>query len=153
MSQVKSSNLQADLTQNMKSNKDSMSDAVPKIDNTKFDRMGVWVTGLCALHCLLLPLFISVIPFIASSFVASAWFERTILSVSILVGFVALLIGFNQYHRQLYPMYSLTLGGLIYWNKDMFGHAYEPLAILLGAVFIIAAHLVNLRLCRKCKTC
>ena len=100
-----------------------------------------------------MPIIIPLVPLIASTFVASVWFERTILTFSILVGFVALFIGFHQYHRQLYPLYSLTLGGLIYWNKDIFGHSFEPFTIALGALFIIAAHIANLRLCKKCKTC
>lgn len=124
-----------------------------QLNNTKLDRLGVWITSLCAFHCLALPLLIPMAPLIASSFVASAWFERTILSFSILVGFAALFIGFHQYHRQLYPLYSLTLGGLIYWNKHMFGEAYEPLTIAVGALFIIGAHIANLRLCKKCKQC
>lgn len=127
--------------------------APTKLNNTKLDRLGVWITSLCALHCLLLPILIPLAPLIASSFVASQWFERTILTFSILVGFAALFIGFHQYHRQLYPIYSLTLGGLIYWNKHMFGESYEPFVVALGAVFIIGAHLANLRLCRKCKKC
>lgn len=122
-------------------------------NNSKLDRLGVWLTSLCALHCLLLPILIPLAPLIASSFVAEAWFERVILSASILVGFAALFIGFHKYHRQLYPIYSLVLGALIYWNKHMFGEAYEPLIIAVGAFLIIAAHLANLRLCRKCKKC
>ncbi|MFB0911873.1 MAG: MerC domain-containing protein, partial [Glaciecola sp.] len=49
--------------------------------------------------------------------------------------------------------YSLTLGGLIYWNKDIFGHEYEPFTIAIGAFLIIAAHVTNIRLCKSCKSC
>jgi len=122
-------------------------------NNSKLDRLGVWITSLCALHCLLLPVLIPLAPLVASSFVASDWFERSILSFSILVGFAALFIGFHKYHRQLYPIYSLVLGGLIYWNKDMFGEEYEPITIAVGAVLIIAAHVINLHLCKNCKKC
>lgn len=124
-----------------------------RINNRSLDRLGVWITSLCAVHCLALPLLLPLAPLIASSFVASAWFERAILSFSILVGFAALFIGFAQYHRQLYPLYSLTLGGLIYWNKGMFGDAYEPITVAVGALLIIAAHITNLKLCKKCKSC
>lgn len=126
---------------------------VERINNSKLDRLGVWITSVCALHCLLLPILIPLAPLVASSFVAEAWFERVILSASILVGFAALFIGFHQYHRQLYPIYSLTLGALIYWNKHAFGEAFEPLTIAVGATFIIGAHIANLRLCKKCKQC
>ena len=45
------------------------------------------------------------------------------------------------------------MGGLIYWNKDIFGHHYEPLTIGVGAILIIAAHFINLKLCRECTDC
>lgn len=122
-------------------------------NNSRLNRFGMWLTSVCALHCLLLPVLIPLAPLIASNFVASEWFERGILSFSILIGFAALFIGFHQYHRQLYPIYSLVLGALIYWNKHMFGEAYEPITIAVGALLIIAAHVANLRLCKKCKTC
>ncbi|WP_315853253.1 MerC domain-containing protein [Alteromonas oceanisediminis] len=117
------------------------------------DKLGIWVSGLCALHCLALPLLLPILPFVASSFVAEVWFERTILSLSILVGATALLIGFYRHHRQRYPLFALAAGAAIYWNKDIFGEAYEPITIALGAGLIIAAHLMNLRLCRTCRTC
>lgn len=124
-----------------------------KINNRALDKVGVWVSAMCAVHCLFLPLLLPALPILASSFVAQHWFEHSILSISIIIGFASLFIGFKQYHRQLYPMYSLSLGALVYWNKDIFGVAYEPYTIAIGAGLIIGAHLVNLRLCRQCKAC
>ncbi len=123
------------------------------LDTKRLDKLGVWITSLCALHCLALPLLLPIAPLIASSFFADAWFELAILSFSVVIGFAALFIGFHQYHRQLYPIYSLVAGALIYWNKDVFGHDFEPLTIAIGAILIIGAHLLNLRLCRRCKGC
>ena len=117
------------------------------------DQVGVWLTSLCALHCIALPVILPLIPMLAGSFFAEEWFERTVLLLSIAVGFVALLIGFYKYHRQLYPLYSLAMGGFIYWQKDMFGHHLEPLVVTIGAVLIIAAHIINMRLCKACKGC
>lgn len=121
--------------------------------NLVLDRLGVWVSSLCALHCLLLPLLLPIAPLVASSVFAEQWFERMILSFSILVGFAALFVGFHKYHRQMYPLYSLVLGALIYWNKNIFGHEYEPFTIAIGAVLIVAAHYTNMRLCKSCKVC
>ncbi|TDF35703.1 MerC domain-containing protein [Alteromonadaceae bacterium M269] len=117
------------------------------------DRVGIWTSSLCALHCLLLPILVPLVPLVAGTFFAEAWFERTILSMSMIIGFWALLSGYQRYHRRLYPLFSLLLGGLIYWNKDMFGEAYEPFTIAIGAMLIVASHLINLRLCQSCKTC
>lgn len=134
-------------------NKESTLEGKQALNNRLLDKIGVWVSAMCALHCILLPIMIPAIPLIATSFVAQGWFEGSILTFSIIIGFAALFIGFKQYHRQIYPMYSLSLGALIYLNKDMFGHAYEPYTIAVGAGFIIAAHLINLKLCRQCKSC
>jgi hypothetical protein len=117
------------------------------------DKLGIWISGGCALHCLLLPLLLPVLPLVASSFFAEAWFERTILSLSLIIGLTALLLGFFKYHRQLYPLSALIAGGVIYWHKDLFGEAYEPITVAVGATLIIAAHVINLKLCRACKAC
>lgn len=117
------------------------------------DRVGIWTSSLCALHCLLLPILIPLVPLVAGTFFAEAWFERTILSLSMIIGFWALLSGYQRYHRRLYPLFSLLLGGLIYWNKDMFGEAFEPITITIGAMLIVASHVINLRLCQSSKAC
>ena len=117
------------------------------------DKIGIWTSSLCAVHCLILPALLPVIPFLGASIFAEHWFEKTILSLSMIIGFWALLTGFYRYHRQLYPLYSLLLGGLIYWNKDMFGHDFEPYTVTAGAVLIVASHLLNIRLCKSCQTC
>jgi hypothetical protein len=133
---------------------DSVDTAVePETKNVVLDRLGIWLSSLCALHCLLLPILLPIAPLVASSVFAEVWFERLILTFSILVGFAALFVGFHKYHRQMYPLYSLVLGGLIYWNKDIFGHQYEPFTIAIGAFLIVAAHFTNMRLCKSCKTC
>lgn len=113
----------------------------------------MWTTSLCAVHCLLLPIMILLLPYVGESFFAQNWFERSILSLSMFVGFWALLSGFYRYHRKLYPFYSLVLGGIIYWNKDMFGAAYEPFTIAIGALLIVGAHVVNLKLRQSWQEC
>jgi hypothetical protein len=150
--QVKSSDIAVDANEANISENDKVMEK-PSLNNRVLDKLGVWVSAMCALHCILLPVLLPALPLLASSFVAQEWFERSILTISIAIGFAALLIGFKQYHRQLYPLYSLSLGAVIYWNKHMFGEAYEPITITVGAAFIIAAHLINLKLCRQCKSC
>ena len=125
----------------------------PRTKNVILDRIGIWGSSLCALHCLLLPLLLPIAPLVASSIFAEVWFEKLILTFSILVGFAAMFVGFHKYHRQMYPLYSLVLGALIYWNKDIFGHQYEPFTIAIGAFLIISAHLTIMRLCKNCTSC
>lgn len=117
------------------------------------DKLGMITAALCAVHCVLLPFLLPALPLIASSFFAEEWFEQTMLSLSILIGFWAIIGGFYRYHRKLYPVYLLVLGGLVYLNKGMFGHELEPWILSIGAALIVAAHFTNLKLCRSCKAC
>ena len=130
-----------------------MSDIQNTDNPTKLDRLGIWISSLCALHCLALPLLLPLIPLIGSTIFAQIWFERTILSISMLIGAVALLNGAIRYHGQFYPLGLLFSGGIIYWFKDIFGHDFEPFTIAVGAMLIVAGHWINMRLCRQCQCC
>lgn len=121
----------------------------PVENPSTLDRLGIWISSLCALHCLALPL----LPLLASSMFGEVWFERTILTLSLCIGAVALISGWVKYHGQAYPLVMLFAGGLIYWHKDVLGESYEPFTIAVGAGLIVAAHWINMRLCRKCKCC
>lgn len=109
------------------------------------DKAGIWVTTLCALHCLLLPVIVPMLSVIGLGFIGATILERTILGASLLVGAIALSQGVRR-HRQVYPVVLLIAGGTLYWFKDLFGASMEPWIILLGASLIVAAHWINLRL-------
>lgn len=115
------------------------------------DKLGIWASGLCALHCVSLPVLLPVAPLIGASFFAQDWFEHAILVTSLIVGFWAMLSGYYRYHRQTYPLLSIAAGGMIYWNKDILGETWEPLTVAIGAFLIIFAHLANQRLSTKVK--
>ncbi len=115
----------------------------------QLDRFGIWISSLCAVHCLLLPVLLPLVPLIGATFFAELWFERLILSASLIVGGWALLSGYYRYHHQPLPLVALASGGIIYWNKDVFGEQYEPFTIAVGAMLLIVAHLWNLRLCNQ----
>jgi len=117
------------------------------------DKVGIAMTSLCAIHCIMLPVLLPVLPL----FGLTAWhnhaLERGILLASMVLGFVTIFAGFHRYHKKLHPFYSLFLGGFIYWNKDVFGVEYEHAILIIGAAFVVLAHVLNLRLCNHCHSC
>lgn len=115
------------------------------VPQQSLDKAGIWVTTLCALHCLLLPVIVPMLSVIGLGFIGSTILERTILGASLLVGAIALSQGVRR-HRRVYPVGLLIAGGTLYWFKDLFGGSMEPWIILLGAGLIVTAHWVNLRL-------
>ncbi|CAB0151796.1 hypothetical protein PSI9734_02161 [Pseudidiomarina piscicola] len=112
------------------------------------DRTGMWVTTLCALHCLLLPVILPMLSLMGLSFIGEELLERVILGTSIALGLVALVMGMRK-HFRVYPLLLLIAGGVIYWHKDSLGEVGEPIIILTGAALIVAAHWVNLKLTRQ----
>jgi hypothetical protein len=121
----------------------------PTNNPSELDRLGIWISGLCAVHCLAIPL----LPLVAASVFGEVWFERMILSLSLFIGSIALLSGAIKYHGKYYPLALLATGGLIYWNKGLLGDSFEPITITVGAFLIILGHGINMRLCRKCRCC
>ena len=115
------------------------------------DKIGIAVTSLCALHCLLLPALIPILPLIGADFMAAEAFEDGVLLLTMVLGFVALYSGFSRYHQQVYPFVLLFCGGFVYWQKHYFGADVEPLFVAVGAALVVAAHVVNMKLCRSHK--
>ena len=87
------------------------------------------------------------------SFLADHAWEHVFLLLTAALGTIALFSGFKRYHRKMYPIYCLALGGIIYSLKESLGEDFHPYLIALGAGLIIFAHVMNVKLCRSCKTC
>jgi MerC mercury resistance protein len=123
-----------------------------QVRNT-LDKVGIAITSLCAIHCIMLPVLLPVLPLLGLSAWHNHAFERIILLITMVLGFITLFAGFHRYHKKIYPFYSLFLGGFIYWQKDIFGHDYEHYILIVGASFVVLAHILNIRLCNKCHSC
>ncbi len=117
------------------------------------DKLGIAATSLCGLHCILLPILLPALPLLGMSFLADHAWEHAFLILTAILGSVALFSGFKRYHRKMYPFYLLFLGITIYWQKHGFAESIQPFFIIIGASLIVAAHIVNLKLCNSCKQC
>lgn len=114
----------------------------------RLDRAGMWITTLCAIHCLLLPLILPMLALAGFAFIGEDALENTILGLSVIVGLWSL-VGGARRHGQWLLLLPLLAGALIYSQRDIFGHMGEPFIILLGAGLIIYAHWSNLKRSRR----
>ncbi|MDT0605161.1 MerC domain-containing protein [Thalassotalea castellviae] len=117
------------------------------------DRIGITATSLCALHCILLPVILPALPLLGIGFLADHTWEHIFLIVTAILGSIAMFSGFKRYHKKLYPFYLLMLGVVVYWQKHDFSEAVQPFFIMIGATLIVAAHIINIKLCNSCKQC
>lgn len=125
---------------------DDMSAKTPK----NLDKAGIWITTLCAIHCLLLPLILPLLAMTGLAFIGEDTLENSILGLSVVIGLWSL-VGGARKHGQWHLLSLLLLGALIYSQRDVLGPWGEPVIILFGAGLIIYAHVSNLRLSRKLK--
>jgi len=117
------------------------------------DRIGITATSLCALHCILLPVLLPILPLLGLNFLADHAWEHVFLLFTAVLGGVALYSGYKRYHRKTYPFILLILGVSIYWIKHDYSETLEPYFIFSGAALIISAHFINLKLCNNYKKC
>ena len=126
-----------------------------KTSKNWLDKIGIASTSLCAIHCLMLPFLLPVLPLVGAGFLAQHAFEQVILVLTMILGTIALYSGYRRYHGQLMPFGLLYAGGVIYAGRHAFGETLEPLIVVAGGLLIVVAHVVNMKLCRThhCDEC
>lgn len=122
------------------------------------DRLAIGGSALCAIHCLTLPILLSVFPALGTTLFGKESFHLLLLLFVIPLSLVALSIGCKQ-HKSWFVSLTGVLGLslLIFtaiFGHETFGHEGEKIATLIGASFIAIGHIRNFTLCRstQCET-
>lgn len=117
----------------------------------RLDGAGMTASMLCAVHCALLPLVITLLPLWGLEFLAEEWVELFMIGLALIIGVASLGTSFKKHHRRKMPLLLLAAGfGLILLGHFLGSEALEPVLLPLGGVTIAAAHYVNWRF-SKCK--
>lgn len=116
------------------------------------DKAAVALSGLCLLHCLALPLFLLLVPFLGT--MSLDRLHGQMLVVVIPVSVVALLLGFRRHRRRMVllagsvGMVLLIIGGTFAHNR--LGITADRMLTIAGAVVLAFTHYRNSRLARHC---
>lgn len=109
-----------------------------------FDRAGLYLSGLCALHCVLGIVLVSVLGLGAGVLLAPV-IHQIGLGLAVFIGFLALGAGFLR-HRQTGPMLVGVVGLCLMTGALFVGHGVNEAVLTIGGVSLVAAaHLWNLR--------
>ncbi|MDH5344410.1 MAG: MerC domain-containing protein [Gammaproteobacteria bacterium] len=114
------------------------------------DQVAVALSGLCLLHCLLLPFLVAVLPFLAQF--GDNHLHAEMLVVVIPVSMVALALGFRR-HRHggivftgIVGLAILTIGGTI--AHSAYGLSADRALTVIGSITLAITHYRNFRLSR-----
>lgn len=120
------------------------------MNRLNLDALGIGASLACAVHCVALPLVAAFLP-LAGAALHYEPLEYLLLGATPVVGLLALYRGYRFQHRRVRPSVLFVIGfALLMAGHFWFPEAWELSGIALGAGLLIAAHIDNIRFCRKC---
>ena len=127
------------------------------------DRTGTALSAICAVHCVLMPLVLAVIPLGIFSFLAAPGFEAVIFaSAAIIAAWSACWGWFRHGNSKVVLLFAFSLalfgGTRLLFDHDhaaAHGHlaVHESVLLGVGGALLAVSHWLNHRLCRSCQRC
>ena len=119
------------------------------------DKLGIWASALCLVHCILTPVVLSFSIVYAHFLPSEEKTHRTLAVLIALLGALALLKGY-RFHRRRRVLLLMGIGltaifAAAYWGDHLPSHGAEVFVTFVGSCFMIAAHRLNHTFCRNCK--
>lgn len=117
-----------------------------------WDALGVSASLACAIHCALLPLFLTSLPLFGINIIDNLQFELFMIALAFGIGAFSLYHGWKKHHHNKWPLIIFSTGMLCLFAKEIW-HAYHLLLLIPAVLLIVGAHFYNFRLCRAAKHC
>lgn len=119
------------------------------IKSARLDQWGMTASLACAIHCAVLPFFMSTLPLWGLSFLAYSWVETSMICLSLLIGIWSLSTSYPK-HKKLRPVLVLVAGFGFIAAGHYFLESLEAVLIPLGGFTIAGAHFFNWKYSRSC---
>jgi 4-amino-4-deoxy-L-arabinose transferase-like glycosyltransferase len=112
-----------------------------------WDAFGVATSLACAIHCALLPLFLTSLPLFGINIINNLRFEYIMILLAFGIGSYSLFHGRKKHHHSWLPLVIFSAGILCLFAKTAW-HEYQLLLLIPAVACIVSAHYLNYRLCR-----
>ena len=117
------------------------------------DTAAVVMSGICLLHCLALPIALTMLPILNIAVLDERVFHLVMMVFILPVSVVALAIGCRQ-HKDLLTLVLGIVGLSTLLFTAVFGHRFfgldgERVVTSIGGVILALAHIQNFRRCRE----
>ena len=112
-----------------------------------WDALGIATSVACAIHCALLPLFLTSLPLFGTNIINNIAFEVGMILLAFGIGGFSLYNGYRKHHHHLLPLLIFSIGFIFLVLKQFFVR-YETWLLIPAATFIVSAHFFNYRFCR-----
>lgn len=112
-----------------------------------WDALGITASVACAIHCAVLPLFLSSLPLFGINIIHNLVFEAGMVFLAFCIGAWSLYHGYRKHHHNKWPFILFSAGIILLIVKLFFVH-YDTWLLIPAVTLIIAAHFSNYRRCR-----
>ncbi len=114
-----------------------------------YDKWGIVTSAICAVHCTVLPLFVSTLPLMGIEVLENKAIEWSLILLSMVFGITSLQHGYRRHHGKIYPVFLFVTGFTFLIVNQLTHEQFILLLIPLSAILIITAHSWNLYLSRR----
>lgn len=113
-----------------------------------YDALGIAASVACAIHCALLPIFLSSLPILGMDIIDNPFFEAAMIAMAAVIGFRSLRHGFRKHHHTRLPLIVFAVGICLLVLKQVW-HEQQLLFLIPALLAILTAHILNIRQCRN----
>ena len=117
-----------------------------------WDTLGIATSLVCAIHCAVLPLLLTSLPLFGVNIIHNSFFEGGMIALAFLIGSLALFHGYRRHHHRSLPLLIFATGFTFLVLKEL-SLSYEVVLLVPAVSFILTAHYLNYRFCRKANHC
>lgn len=119
-----------------------------------WEALGIGASVACAIHCAVVPLFISSLPLWGINIVHNLFIEVLLLGSAFVIGFSTLWHGYKKHHHHITSLVLFSFGMVLFTINQLILFPYSSFLFVIPAVaFIVAAHFLNHRYCTIAKHC
>jgi hypothetical protein len=119
------------------------------------DKTAIALSTACAIHCLLLPILIIIIPILSTTFLGDESFHRLLLWFVFPTSVFAITQGCRRHKDRLVLVFAslglMILFGTATLSEQVLNEDGERIATVLGAMFLVFGHYRNYTCCRRNK--
>ena len=107
--------------------------------------MGIGLSGLCAVHCLLIPVILAALPLWPFAEAVHAWTHPILFVLIVPTVIFAIQKSRNVAGVSIFLYSGLSVIGLAWLLHDLLGSRGEAVVTLAGSVLLVAGHWMNFK--------
>ncbi len=126
--------------------------SMTKKDKSIFDRLAIWISAICIVHCLTVPIIIAFLPIASFGLGSEEHFHEIIFWLVFPITTIGLVLGIRE-HSRFYPMclgiVGLAILSYIYYQHGDIAFAIDFFGSVIASLLLAYAHWTNLQLVSK----